>query len=1079
MQCRRCGLESPEGMSFCGRCGEPLGEPVALTGIDPGGADAQRRQLTVLFCDLVGSTELAERLDPEDFRDALSGYHEACAVGVERYDGYVAQYQGDGAIAYFGYPRAHEDDARRAVSAGLEVLAEIERLNGRLDAHLEVSLVARVGLHTGVAVTGELGSGAARERHSAVGEVLHVAARVQALAPPGTVAVTSDTFALVRGHFDARALGPRELKGISRAVQVHVILPPGPAGSASEFHPESTGPATPMVDRSAEFERLRQAWELAARGEGVTVHISGDAGIGKSRLVESLRSEVSGEAGAEHVIRCSPHHANTPLHPVLQVLERMAGLDRSEPAEVQLAKLERCLESHGLDAGEATPPLAELLSISPGASGRQPMMPREARNLVLQIVERLLIGDPASHPLLFVVEDLHWADPTTIELLERIVARISGVAAAAVFTFRRDYRPPWTRWAAVSEIELGPLKSQDVRELAAIRAAQLDEADLRRVETAAEGVPLFVEEMVKLLAEDSSSGSQKGVVPATLQGLLAERLDRLPQLAGVIDLAAVLGREFEGDLLAALSALDRGDFRSAVAQLTAEEVLRPVEGSGFRLEFRHALLQEAAYARVLRRRRRLLHGRVAELLGSGATPGWRAQPELIALHWSSAEEPAKALDYWELAGRRALKSASFLEAAEHFRRGVEALDETDPPPARDVERGELLTHRGAALQAGRTPAADVRGIYDRAAEAYTRVGGQERMVPVIRGLFLLHSARAEYESAQEVANEMLAVGRGAGNEAWLAEGHFYMGFTQMLRGELSAARAELEACVRSSAATESADYIHEAHPDPGVAARAYLSTLLWHVGCTDDAFAVSDESISLADEAGGPVTLALARGMRCALLLLAGRGGELREWLESTRVFCEERNIGYWSDVCSMWSTWFAGLTGEDPGAHLTLEAKLEHYLESGGRVGVPHFNALLAEARLAAGEQPLARRAVEAAQAHIDIAGERFYEPEVQRLTGRVLMAGADPDPAAAGAAFERAIRSAHDQGARLLELRSAIALARHQRALGEPCAALGVVASLCDWFGEASAIPDVVRGRATLAAVDPRPSSPERETS
>ncbi|MEA2216413.1 MAG: hypothetical protein QOK19_1974 [Solirubrobacteraceae bacterium] len=1070
MQCRRCGLESPEGMSFCGRCGTPLGEPVALTGIDPEGGDAQRRQLTVLFCDLVGSTALAERLDPEDFREALSGYHEACAIGVQRYDGYVAQYQGDGAIAYFGYPRAHEDDARRAVQAGLEVLDEIERLNGRLGEQLDLSLVARVGLHTGVAVTGELGSGAARERHSAVGEVLHVAARVQALAPPGTVAVTAETFALVRGHFDARPLGARELKGISRPVQVHVIRPPGPAGSASEFHPESPGLAAPMVDRTEELERLRQAWGRAAHRDGTIVHVSGDAGIGKSRLVESIRSHVSGEAGAVRVLRCSPDHAHTPLHPVVQVLERLAGLDRSEAAEAQLARLEGWLQSRGVDAREATPLLADLLSIAPGAGGGETMMPRDARNLLLGLIERLLVGDTDSYPLLLVGEDLHWADPTTIELLERIVARVAGLPVVAVFTFRRDYRPAWARWVEVSEIELGPLDSQDVRELAAISAAQLDEAALLRVETAAEGVPLFVEEMVKLLSDDSNGGSRKEVVPATLQGLLAERLDRLPQLSGVIDLAAVLGREFEGDLLAALSALDRRDFRSAVAQLTAEEVLRPVEGSGFRLEFRHALLQEAAYARVLRRRRRLLHGRVAELLGSGATPGWRAHPEMIALHWSSAEEPGKALDYWELAGRRALKSASFLEASEHFRRAVEALDETDPAPARDLERGELLTHRGAALQAGRTPAADVRGIYDRAAEAYSRAGGEKHMVPVIRGRFLLHNARAEYEPALNVAREMLAAGR-AGHEAWLAEGHFYLGFTQMLRGELGPARAELEACIRSPAASESPDYIHEAHPDPAVGARAYLSTLLWHVGCTDQAFAVSDESLELAEQAGGPVTLALARGMRCALLLLAGRGAELGGWLESTRVFCVERNIGYWSDVCSMWSTWLAGLAGEDRNAHRTLESKLELYLDSGGRVGVPHFYALLAEARLAAGEELLAREAVEAAQAHIDEVGERFYEPEVQRLTGRVLMAGANRDPAAAAAAFERAIRSAHDQGARLLELRSAIALARHQRALGEPCASIGTVASLCEWFGADSTIPDVVRARATLVASGEHP--------
>jgi tetratricopeptide (TPR) repeat protein len=886
---------------------------------------------------------------------------------------------------------------------------------------------------------------------------------VQTLARPGTVVVTDATLALVGDTFDAEPLGERQLKGISHAVALHEILP---RSRAREVAGPSQSRLAPLVDRSEERDGLLKAWELASSGEGATVHISGDAGIGKTRLVEELRANVRDEARGERLIRCSPHYTSTPLYPVLQLLEQLIDLDRGEPAEKQSERLERWLASALPGATEeATALLADLLSISTGGESEQAMLPREVRNALLALLERLLVGDPATYPLLLIVEDLHWADPTTIELLERLIPGLHALGVASLFTFRRDFEPSWTPWVRVSEIDLGPLGNQDVRELVASSGARLDGAALRRIEEAAEGVPLFVDEMVKLLVEEPAGGAKAGVVPATLRGLMAERLDRLPQLVGVIDTAAVLGRDFEGEVLAALSSLGRSDFRSAVAQLTAQDVLKPVEGSRFRLEFCHALLQEVAYSRVLHRRRRLLHGQVAELLGSRRSPAWQAQPEVIAHHWSSAGQPEKALGYWERAGRRALDRASFLEAAEHFRRAVVALDEAHPPPAKDLERGELLTHWGASLQAGRTPAADVREIYTRARETYSRAERPERLVPVLRGQFLFHSARAEYGAAHDVAKEMLALGESRGRGAVIAEGHFDAGFAHLLRGDLGPARAQLEESIGCYEPPERGEHIYQAHPDTGVGARAYLATLLFHVGCVEEALAMSEKSVALAAEAGGTVTLALSWGMRCALLLVAGKAREFMESLESTRRFCVERNIGYWSDVCSMWWAWAAALNG-DPGAHLLLGKQFANYLDSGGRVGIPHFAGLLAEGELAAGEKARALDAVRSAQEHIDATAERFYEPELQRLTAHVLMASPDPDAAAAGVALERAVSSAREQDANLLELRCAIALARHQRRVGEPGTAVATVASLVDWFGEGSTVPDVARGRALLEA-------------
>ncbi len=1057
-------------MRFCGACGAPLEDGHSEATGERGEVGAQRRHMTVMFCDLVESTSLAERLDPEDFRDALSGYHAACARAIERFSGYVAQYQGDGVVAYFGYPRAHEDDAQRAVHASLDILDEVATLNERLHSLLAIALEVRVGIHTGLVIAGEMGTGPSRERYAAVGETLHIAQRVQTLAEPGTVVLTDPTLELIADHFEIQPLGEKLLKGISRPLRIYSAVS---ATRATSLGPLGGPGRAPMVDRSKELERLREAWQRACRGPGVTVHLVGEAGIGKSRLVTELREHVREQGGLERILQCSPHHSSTALYPAIRFLEQLSDLDRSKPPEQQLQALERCVRAAGLDPAEAVPLLADLLSVPGAAETPHEMTPRDARNAVLQILEDLLLGDAAGRPLLIVVEDLHWADPTTVDLLERIVPDLARMPVACVVTFRGEFQPPWTQWRPVSEIDLGPLATDDVRTMAtAASPTSLDSDALQRVESAAEGVPLFVEEMVKALAAEaagSGSRSPESRVPPTLQSLLAERLDRLPELASVIDVAAVLGREFERGLAEALTPLDRPGFRSAIAQLTAEDVLRPVEGSRTRLEFKHVLLQEAAHDRLVRRHRRALHARVAELLVAHGPSAWASEPERIAHHFSNAEQPEKALAYWEVAGRRALERAAFLEAAEHFRRALEALETAAPRPGGELERGELLTHRAAALQAGRSPAAGVELIYSEARAAFAGTTQRERLIPVLRGQYLFHVARAQYADALELADEMLAMGRHDERTAWVAEGHFYAGFTRMLTGDLAHARSDLEDAARDYRPPVGRDEIYESQSDPGVGALANLASVLWNQGHAREAQETSDRSLELAELVGGPVTLAQAWGMRCGLLLVRGRRNEFGEWLEKARSHSVERNIGYWSTVCSMWSAWARGLAGE-PEMATMLQKYLDAYLEAGGRVGLPHFLALLAQVQGAAGERERALEALAMAQGHIDTAGERYYEPELQWLLARVLMAGQAPDPSAAVAAYERAMDSAHQQGANLLELRAATGLVLLQRSLGETPTALAQVESLCGWFGTQSDLADVVRARALLNGDGPR---------
>jgi tetratricopeptide (TPR) repeat protein len=591
------------------------------------------------------------------------------------------------------------------------------------------------------------------------------------------------------------------------------------------------------------------------------------------------------------------------------------------------------------------------------------------------------------------------------------------------------------------------------------------------VESVADGVPLFVEEIVKALeaardADGPAPRRPESIVPPTLQGLLAERLDRLPGLAGMIDLAAVLGREFDRGLLQALSPPDGPSFRSAIARLVAQDVLRPVEGSRSRLEFKHTLLQEAAYERILRPRRRILHARVAELLAERWLSTAEAEPERIAHHWSCAGEPAKALAYWQLAGTRALRRAAFLEAAEHFRRGVESLNAARPGADGDVERADMLTHLAAAVQAGQTPAAEVKGIYETARSAYEGAERQVALVPVIRGQWVFHLLRAEYMPALKAAEEMLMLGSGGRRSECVADGHLYRGLATMYMGDLEVARAELEEAFERHRPPTRRDDIAGTQEDTGVAALAYLAIVLWNQGETQEALKKSDLSLEVAEAVGGPVTLAQAWGMRSGLHLARGELTQFRHWLEKTRVHTVERNIGYWRAVCSLWSAWLQGHAGQRELGIALLREHLDGYLGSASRLGVPHFQMLLADLHLADGEGGRAMQALDSAQTHIGATGERYYEPEVQWFMGRALMAGDNPQPAAASAAYERAMDAARNQDAKLLELRAATGLALHQQATGQASTALSRMRALCAWFGPDADVADVGRASALMQA-------------
>jgi class 3 adenylate cyclase/tetratricopeptide (TPR) repeat protein/ABC-type transport system involved in cytochrome c biogenesis ATPase subunit len=1053
-------------MRFCGGCGAPLQRDTRGLRRPRDGDGAQRRHMTVMFCDMVGSTPLAELLDPEDFHELLGDYQAACARAIERFGGYLAKYVGDGVVAYFGYPRAHEDDAQRALHAGLGILDELTGLNSTIDDP-RISVHVRIGLHSGTVVAGEMGAGEMPAQREIVGEMPHIAARLESIAPTDSVVISDATRNLVEGYFETESLGEKDLKGISRPIAVHRVL--RPTGAVGRLAGRAGRPLTPVVGRDRELASLMRAWERAEQGEGTMVHVRGEAGIGKSRLLHALGVRLGQRAAGLQTWQCSAHHAGTSLYPVIRYLEHVLELDRSQSTAVQLERLRRVAEEAGVDPEEALPLLADLLSID-GDELTSDLSPRDARTATLRALQSLLVADPARHPLLLVVEDLHWADPTTLELIERILSALSELPTLCVATSRGDFEPSWSQQRNVTTLELGPLSSQEVRTMvAAASESAPDPALLRWVDSAAEGVPLFVEEMLKMmkLGGAPTHGADPPSVPPTLEGLLTERLDRLPDLGDVIDAAAVIGREFDRGLLEALDPLGGAQLEPAIALLVAQGILRPVPGSATRLEFTHALLQEAAYERLLRRRRHVLHARVADVLSRDFADVTEREPEIVARHWTSAAEPAKATAYWHAAGRRALERAAFQEAAEHFRRGLEALEDAQPGDEAERVRADLLTHRAASLQAAYGYGfSGVDESYLRARSAYAQAGADDRLDAVIRGEWMFHLLRGQYPAALELAREMLERGARHGDPVRLAEGHLYGGLVHTYLGDFVHARQLLDEAFDLYRRPERPDQVYDAQGDTGVGALAYNAVVLWNLGYHEESSRRSDQSLELAEQVGGQVTRAQAWGMRSMLHMTRAEPPEVARWVEMSRAHSVEHNVGYWRILSTLFSGWLLGRAGDLRAGIKQLEESLDEYLDSGSRLGLPLFLILQADLRLAAGDHQGALGALDAGEAFVEEAGERFSESELHRFKARALMAAPSPDVAAATEAYHKAVASARRQEARLLWLRAAMYLHLHERRYAGAPTGTAELAALCEWFGTNSRLPDVLRARELLTA-------------
>jgi predicted ATPase/class 3 adenylate cyclase len=1100
--CAACGFANEPDDEFCGGCGQRLARPAAAdaratethrspvaaadsrateTRRPPGApeaGDGERRQLTVMFCDLVGSTALAGRLDPEELREHVRAYQAAGAEVIERFEGHVAQYLGDGLLVYFGYPLAHEDDAQRAVRAALAIVDAVGRLNTRTAA-AGVHLAVRIGIHTGLVVVGEIGGGTRREQ-LALGEAPNVAARLEAVAEPNTVVVSAATRRLVERFFTFRDLGTRSLHGVAIPQAIYQVLgESGPVGGTSAIVAAS---ATPLVGRDREIALVLERWEATAEGMGAVVLLSGEAGIGKTRIVQTVSERLQRTRHTRLEGHCSPYRQHSPMHIVVELLQAALGFARDETAEILTRRLERAVAEAGLPPAEGVPLLASLLALPiQEDSAVLSWAPQRQRQRTIEIVLDLLRGAATRSPLLILLEDLHWIDASSLELLALLADQVPASPICLLLTARPEFRPPWAGRSHTTQVTLNRLPRRQTEELV-LRVTgnkPLPAEVLQHVVAGADGVPLFVEEITKTVLEsgvlrDRADGYELAgplrslAIPATLNDSLMARLDRLPEAKPVAQLAAAIGREFTYELLAAVSPLPAPDLQRELGRLVDAELLyqRGLPPASQYI-FKHALIQEAAYQSLLRSTRQQYHRRIVDVLGERFPQVGELAPELVAHHYTEAGLPAEAIPYWQRAGESAVRRSAHSEAVAHFERGLALVDALprSPGTAR-IELG-LLNALGPVLFGTRGFAApETERVYTRAQALCAELGDTPETFPALWGQWGFFSLQGNFDRSLELGQLMLARAQRSDDTAQRLQAHHALWATHYFLGQGLRAIEHTEAgfALYDPVQHPSLAFTYGGH-DARVCGLAFDASARFVLGFPRLAVERARQSIEAAHALNHPHSLANAQAWTSVILRLAGDLEAALDAAESCQRVAAEFGFPQWGALATVvrGSTVAASGRIEDGLAEMRQGVAEWRATRAGGYV--PTLLTFIAEAELARGDVDAALRAIEEALADVAARGQRVFEAELHRLQGEAFLARRPSDTAEAEACFHRALDVARVQEARTWELRAALSLARLWRRRGREHDARRLVEETSAWFTEGHDVADLRSARELIA--------------
>jgi class 3 adenylate cyclase/tetratricopeptide (TPR) repeat protein len=1052
--------------------------PATLRSSNPLPAEAERRQLTVLFCDLVDSTALSSQLDPEDLRQIVRAYQETCAKVIARFEGYIAQYLGDGLLVYFGYPLAHEDDAQRAVRGGLGMVEALGQLNARLERERGVHLAVRLGIHTGLVVVGEVGGGT-RQEQLALGETPNIAARLQSLAIPNSLVISAATFQLLGGFFACQPLGTPLLKGLAQPLTVYRVL----YESMARSRLEAVGSAglTPLVGREQELGLLLERWTQVKDGTGQVVLLSGEAGIGKSRLVQVLKEQVATEPQAWLTpCQCSPYYQNTALYPLIDLLERIAlRFEREESPEQKLRKLEGFLVQYGLPLAEVVPLFAALLSLPlPADYDPLKLSPEQQKQQTLQILLTILLRIAAQQPVLFIMEDLHWVDPSTLELLSLLVDQGPTARILALFTFRPDFSPPWTGRTHLTQVTVHRLpRRQAVEVLRQVAHGKILPPEVvEQIVAKTDGVPLFVEELTKMVLESGLLQEREDhyeligplpllAIPATLHDSLMARLDRLATVKALAQLGATLGREFSYELLQAVSPWDEETLRHGLQQLVEAEFLyqRGLPPQATYL-FKHALIQDAAYQSLLKSTRQQYHQRIAQVLVEQFPALVETQPELLAHHYTEAGLGAPAVECWQRAGERARCYAGEREAIAHYSKGLAVLQTLPVTPARTQHALDLLVNLIETL--GNVEGHESPKCGQLMAQARVLCQHTGDTPSLFWVLFYLrggYTARGEHQTAREVAEQALALAQRLQDRALFVTAHYSLGIALKDLGDLTSARSHFEQALAYDDGQQR-NLRSWAHT---VLSLSNVARILWLLGYPDQALQRNQEAFVVVQQWSNPYHVYLNLVFASEFHLFRRELLAVHERTEAALALAAEQGTIRFVAWLRYWQGWVLAAQGDYDEGMAQMRHGLDAMQATGEMQRRPWLLALLAEAYGQRGQAEEGLCLLTEALAVMATTGERGQEAELYRIKGELLVQQAAPDAFQAEACFQQALAVARRQQAKAWELRTAMSLSRLWQQQGKRDAARALLAPIYSWFTEGFDTTDLQEARALLEEV------------
>jgi class 3 adenylate cyclase/predicted ATPase len=1019
-------------------------------------ATGERRQLTLMFCDLVGSTELSTRLDPEDLREIIATFHRTVGRIVEENDGFVANYMGDGALAYFGYPQAREDDAERAIRAGLGMIDAL----GRLDLE-PVKLQARIGIATGLIVIGDLIADGPTHEKAVIGETPNLAARLQTLAEPSTIVIAASTRRLVGDLFECRDLGAVMVKGIGTPVQAWQVI--RPLAMASRFEALHGSALTPLIGRDEEIELLLRRWARVKECNGQVVLISGEAGIGKSRITVELQKRLRAEPHLRLRYFCSPYYQDSPLFPFIDQLSRAAEFGTEDTPIVRLEKLKSLLSRSPLP-DEDLNFIADLLSLPTFQFHPLPdLSPQRKKERTLEVLVRLLERLAHLMPVVAVFEDAHWMDPTTRELLDLMVEHVRNLPVLLIVTFRPEYQPPRIGQPQVTMLVLNRLDRSNqtalVKEIAG--GKPLPDEIVKQIADRTDGVPLFVEELTKSVLESGvlreetdryvlSDIMRPLAIPTTLHDSLMARLDRLASVRLVAQIGAAIGRDFSYMLLQAVSPISESELEAALARLVAAELIfqRGAPPNAI-YSFKHALVQDAAYGSLLRSSRQQLHAQIADALETQSPELMESQPELLARHYAEAGLVEKSVLYWHRAGRRSAARSAMAEAAAQLQKGLEQLALLPDTRQRQERELELWSALGAALRFAKGQATPEMGrAFARARQVWEQLGSPSQFLHIAYGQSFYHTYRGEFDEAQRLDDDLLRLSSKRSDVAGLVLGHASSGRTLMYAGKFAASQSHLREAIRLYNPGPHRSLGLQTGSDPRVGAMGQLGIALFCLGFPHQALAQIDAAITEASNLAHPPSLAASLAQACRLLSINGDCAGLEERTTQLIAVAAEQGFPLYEALGSIYRGWSKVGMGDMVEGISLLRSGSSAYNATGAETRKSYHMALLAIACEAAGQFEEALSVLDEAMQIAERIGERWFKSEMHRHKGQLL--SRQGNPKAAASFYQQALAIAEEQEAKLWQLRAAVSLAKLTRDQGRFSDARNSVARIYDWFME-----------------------------